>query len=134
MEHINTSDLSGEEQYEAEAAFGEDADLVRLGEDDLEPVESTEYVLPSVLEEGDWITVQHGARNVTTGPVKSVDDISVTIDPQNRTASGYFGLSTLGVEDLEVPLDTPGDEPRSNVIDINGEPAARVVQSRQEDN
>lgn len=135
MKTLTPDDVSGEEQAELRSAFGaealENGDIVRLEPGiDLQPVESPDYVLPKVLEAGDWVTLRHGAGNVTTGPVESVDDVGFHFDPRNRTAAGYMGYSTLGVDGMDVPLDTPGYEPRSHVIDINGEPAARVVQRR----
>lgn len=127
MKQYNTDDVDGEKGYELRAAFGEDTEIVEYEEEDLQPVKSPDYILPEVLEEGDWITIRHSAGNVTTGPVTEIESYGVTIEPKNRTAAGFFGFSTLGVEGAEVPLDTPKDEPRSEVIDINGEPAHRVV-------
>lgn len=127
MERINTSDLPPEQQFEAEAAFGEDADLVRLDTDDLEPVETPEYPIRHVLEEGDWLTVQHKAGNVTTGPVTEVDRLWAKIDPKNRTTT-----SSVMYGDLKRYKD---DERGvvNELIDINGEPAERVIERRMEE-
>jgi len=128
MERLNTSDLSGEERYEAEAAFGEDADLVRLEPDDLEPVETPDFLLKNVLEEGDWVTIGHtnGELNTTVGPVEDVDTVGFTMDPRNRTTSGHFGYGDFEVE---------GTDERgivNRLIDINGRPAGRVISERME--
>lgn len=128
MERINTSDLSGEERYEAEAAFGKDADLVRLDpEEDLEPVETPEFPIRHVLEEGDWLTVQHKSGCVTTGPVYDVDRLWVKIDPQNRTTTDsvmYGDLKRYKDDERGVV---------NELIDINGQPADRVLEERMEE-
>ncbi len=124
MEHLNTSDLEGEERYEAEAAFGKDADLIRLEAEDLDLVETPDYMLKDVLEEGDWVTIQHGAGNVTTGPVEDVDTVGFTIDPRNRVTSGYFGYGDFkceGTDELGVV---------NELIDINGQPTDDVIDER----
>jgi len=121
MEELNTSDLPPEQRAEAEAAFGEDADLVRLEDDDLEPVETPDFPIRHELEEGDWVTIQHKAGNVTTGPVTDVDRVGFTIDPQNRVTSGYFGYGDLArYKDGERGV-------VNTLLDINGEPADRVL-------
>ena len=124
MDELNTSELEGEARFEAEAAFGEDADLVQLEPDDLEPVETPEYQLKNVLEEGDWVTIQHQAGNVTSGPVEDVDTVGFRIDPQNRVTSGYFAYSDFKCEDTD-ELGVVNE-----LIDINGEPAKRVIDER----
>lgn len=127
MRHINTSDLSGEERYEAESAFGEDADLIELEPDDLEPVETPEYPIRHVLEEGDWLTVQHNSGCVTTGPVYDVDRLWVKIDPRNRTTT-----DSVMYGDLRRYKD--GERGVVNeLIDINGRPADRVLSERMEE-
>jgi len=113
MERVNTSEMEGEERYEAEAAFGENADLIRLEEDDLEKPPEKEYPMEDALEEGDWVTIQHKAGNVTTGPVTEVKSYGFSMDPRNRTASGFFGYDDFG-----------GDRGVCNeLLDINGQPA-----------
>lgn len=130
MKRFNSSDRSGEERYELEAAFGEDADLVELEPDDLEPVETPEFPIRHVLEEGDWLTVGHmkGDLNVTTGPVTDVDRLWVKIDPKNRTTT-----SSVMYGDLERYKD---DERGvlNKILDINGEPAEQVIERRREEN
>jgi hypothetical protein len=128
MKEVNKEDLPPEQQYELEAAFGKDADsVVRLEEDDLgDPVETPEYPIRHVLEEGDWLTIQHKAGNVTTGPVTDVDHLWVKIDPKNRTTT-----SSVMYGDLKRYKD---DERGvvNELIDINGEPADRVIDRRIE--
>lgn len=127
MKQTNTSDLPPEQQTEAEAAFGENAELVILEPDDLEPVETPEYPIRHVLEEGDWLTVQHQAGNVTTGPVTEVDRLWVKIDPNNRTTT-----PNIMYGDLKRYTDTDRGVV-NELLDINGEPADRVIQRRQEE-
>lgn len=100
MERVNTDELTGEERFEARAAFGEDTELVRLEEDDLEKPPETEYPLADILEVGDWVVIGHpkGDLNCTVGPVTEVKSYGFQIDPQNRTTSGFFGYDGFGGE------------------------------------
>lgn len=114
VNRFNTGDLDdGEEKRELEAAFGEGKDLVELEPEDLEPVPKKEWPMADALEEGDWVTVQHRAGNVTTGPVTEVGSVGFHMDPRNRTASGYFGYSSFGGE----------RGARNELLDIDGRPA-----------
>lgn len=128
VKDVNTDEMSAEEEYELRAAFGDDAvdngDLIQLEKEDLDPVETPDYRLKYVLEVGDWVTVQHQAGNVTTGPVEEVDTVGFTLDPRNRVTSGYYGYGDFGIEE--------GDRAFNQLIDINGEPADRVIDRREE--
>lgn len=125
-EEIDLDELPPEQRAELEAAFGDDADnVVRLNTDDLEPVETPEYPIRHVLEEGDWITVQHQAGNVTTGPITEVDRLWAKIEPKNRTTTSsvmYGDLRRYSDNDKGIVND---------LIDINGEPADRVLERRR---
>lgn len=125
---VDPEDLTAEEQYELAAAFGEDAvengEIVQIDTDKLEPVETPDYTLKHVLAVGDWVTVHHKAGNVTTGPVTEVDTVGFHMDPRNRTAAGYHGYGDFKCE---------GSDERgvqNELLDINGEPAARVISER----
>lgn len=127
MKRINTSELPPEQQVEAEAAFGEDTTLIQFEPDDLEEVETPDFILKHILEEGDWITIQHQAGNVTTGPVTEVQKVGFNVDPRNRTTSGYYGYGDFiceGTDELGIV---------NKIIDINGEPGERVLERRVED-
>ena len=125
MKEFNTADVDDpEEKAELEAAFGEDADLIELEDEDLERTETPDYMLKDVLEEGDWVTIQHQAGNVTAGPVEDVDTVGFTIDPRNRVTSGYFGYGDFkceGTDELGVV---------NELIDINGQPTDDVIDER----
>lgn len=113
MKSYNTRDVSDPEQrYELEAAFGEGADVIELEPDDLVKPEPTEYPMADLLEVGDWVTIQHLAGNITTGPVTEVKSYGFEMEPRNRTTSGFFGYDGFGGE----------RGTRNELIDVNGEP------------
>lgn len=127
-DELTEDDVSAEQKVEIEAAYGEDAlengDVVEIDTDALEPAESPEFVLPGVLQPDDWVTIQHKGGNVTTGPVTEVDSVGFTMDPRNRTTSGYFGYGDFVCE---------GTDERgvvNELLDINGEPAEQVISER----
>ena len=100
--------------------------LIRLDPDQLERVETPEYPIRHVLKESDYVTIQHRAGNVTTGPITDVKRVGFKIDPRNRTASGYFSYGDLArYKDAERGV-------VNTLLDINGEPADRVISRRQE--
>ena len=132
FQELNLDEMPPEQVFELEAAYGKEAvengDIVQIDTDQLEPVETPKYRLAEVLEEGDWVTIQHRGGNVTSGPVEDVDTVGFTIDPKNRTAAGYFGYGDFvceGTDDRGVV---------NEIIDINGEPADRVIEGREGDN
>lgn len=96
-----------------EDVFGEDADVVELDPDDLEPVPEKHWPMEDLLEPGDWVTVQHRAGNVTTGPVTEVLPYGFKMDPRNRTTSGFFAYDSFGGERGQ----------QNELLDVNGEPA-----------
>lgn len=101
--------------------------LIRLDPDQLERVETPEYPIRHILDESDYITIQHKAGNVTTGPITDVKRVGFKIDPRNRTASGYFSYGDLTrYKDTERGV-------VNTLLDINGEPANRVISRRQEE-
>jgi len=99
MEHINTSDLSGEEQFEAEAAFGKDADLVRLEEDDLAEPTETRYPMADQLEVGDHVEIgnaRHDRINAS-GEIVEMNSYSMTLDlDEGSNGTGYHGFDSFG--------------------------------------
>jgi len=100
--------------------------LIRLDPDRLEEVETPEYPIRHVLNESDFVTIQHRAGNVTTGPITDVKRVGFKIDPRNRTASGYFSYGDLArYKDAERGV-------VNTLLDINGEPADRIISRRQE--
>lgn len=114
VKRYNTDDLDdGEERAELVAAFGEGADLVELEIGDLEPVPKKEWPMADALEEGDWVTIQHRAGNVTTGPVTEVGSVGFHMEPRNRVGAGYFAYSSFGGE----------RGARNELLDIDGSPA-----------
>jgi len=101
--------------------------LIRLDPDQLERVETPEYPIRHVLNESDYVTIQHKAGNVTTGPITEVNRVGFKIDPRNRAASGYFGYGDLArYKDTERGV-------VNTLLDIDGEPANRVISRRQEE-
>ena len=112
MKRYNTTDLDdGERKFELEAAFGTDADVIELEPDDLVKPDPTEYPMADLLSVGDWVTIQHRAGNVTTGPVTEVKSYGFTIAPKNRTTAGFFGYDGFGGK----------YGTRNELIDVNGE-------------
>ena len=100
--------------------------LIRLDPDQLERVETPEYPIRHVLNESDFVTIQHRAGNVTTGPVTEVERVGFKIDPRNRTTSRYFSYGDLArYKDSERGV-------VNTLLDINGEPADRVISRRKE--
>lgn len=128
MKEVDKDDLTPEERYELEAAFGDDVEsVIQLEKEDLEPVETPDYPIRHVLEEGDWLTVQHKAGNVTTGPVKEVDRLWVKIEPKNRVTT-----DSIMYGDLErYSSDNRGVV--NTLIDINGRNPDHVLTERWED-
>jgi len=119
MKQINTSDLSGEERFEAEAAFGKDADLVRLEPEDLPEPTETRYPMADQLEVGDHVEIgnkRHDRINAS-GEIVEMNSYSMTLDLDEgsngtpTTPFSEFGgergmMSTIesvnGDEDVEI--------------------------------
>lgn len=99
MEHFNTSDLSGEERFEAEAAHGKNADLVRLEPEDLAEPTETRYPMADALEEGDHVVIgsKRHDRQIASGTVTEVKSYAFEIDP-DADGSGYYGFDGFGGE------------------------------------
>lgn len=131
VRQLDPDDMTVEQERELRAAYGDEAvdngRIIELEEEELEEVETPDFKLKYILEEGDWVTVQHQSGNVTTGPVTEVKEVGFNMEPQNRTASGYFAYGDFkceGTDDRGVV---------NELIDINGEPSERVIEERGED-
>lgn len=122
MRTLTPDDVSGEEAFELAAAFGPDAvengEIIRLDPDDLVPPPEKHFPMEDLLSEGDWVTVQHLAGNVTTGLVTEVKPYGFAIDVRNRVATGFFGYESFGGE----------RGLRNELIDLNGEPVDVVYE------
>jgi len=100
MERINTQDdMSGEEQFEAEAAFGRDADLIRLEPEDLPEPTPTEYPMADQLEVGDHVEIgnaRHDKINAS-GVITEMNSYSMTLDlDEGSNGTGYHGFDDFG--------------------------------------
>lgn len=94
MKKISTSDMRGEEQFEAEAAFGENADIIRLEKEDLKEVEEEDEVEFEV-NEGDVVTVRFQTGTKYTGKVIEADEFTF------RTKSSSDGLKVFSYKDFK---------------------------------
>jgi len=101
MEHLNTSDLSGEERFEAEAAFGKDADLVRLEPEDLPEPTETRYPMVDALEEGDHVVIgsKRHDNEIASGTIEELTSYSMSLDlDPGSNGVGYYGFDGFGGE------------------------------------
>lgn len=101
MEHFNTSDLEGEERFEAEAAFGEDTDLVRLEEEDLGEPTETYYPMAELLEVGDHVVIGSKRHDdqIASGTIEEMNGFSMTLDlDDSQSGSSYYGFNGFGGE------------------------------------
>lgn len=101
MKRVNPDNLSGEEEFELKAAFGEEAvesgSIVELEPEDLEPVPEKHYPMEDVLNVGDTVEIETRSGRLLTGEVTEVDTVGFKIDPDQQIA-GYFGYSGFGGE------------------------------------
>lgn len=102
MERINTQDdMSGEEQFEAEAAFGRDADLVRLEPEDLPEPTPTRYPMADQLEVGDHVVIGSKRHDdvIASGTIEEMESYSMTLDlDEGSNGTGYYGFDGFGGE------------------------------------
>lgn len=99
MRHFNTSELEGEERFEAEAAFGRNADLVRLEPWDLVPTKPKKYPIEDVLDEGDYFEYRTRSGKIIAGTVTEVESYAVSFDRDTERCGigcGYVGFDSFG--------------------------------------
>lgn len=99
MKELNTSDLEGEQRFEAEAAFGRNADIVQLEEDDLEEPTETHYPMADQLSVGDHVEIgnkRHDKINAS-GEIVEMNSYSMTLDlDEGSNGTGYHGFDSFG--------------------------------------
>ena len=100
---VNPDDLSGEERFEMEAAFGRDAvengDVVRLEESDLKPVQKKRWPMADLLEVGNYIEYETLSGRVICGEVTEVGAYYVEFDRDTEKCGpgiGYVALDQFG--------------------------------------
>jgi len=98
MKEINTSDLNGEERFEAEAAHGKNADLVELEPEDLAEPTETVFLMARQLEVGDHVEIgnkRHDQINAS-GEIVEMNEYSMTLDTDEPSMSSYHGFDSFG--------------------------------------
>lgn len=105
MKEVTPDDLTGEEQFEMEAAFGKDAvrngDIVQLEPDDLVEPPETRYPMADAIEVGDHLVIgsKRHDRTIKTGVVEEMTEYSMTLDVDPEyDKSGYSGFNGFGGE------------------------------------
>lgn len=106
MKEIDPDELSGEQEYELRAAFGDEAvdngEIVELevGEDLVEPTE-TYYPMAEQLEVGDHVVIGSKRHDdqIASGVIEEMNGYSMTLDlDDGQTGSSYYGFNGFGGE------------------------------------
>lgn len=126
MHTINPNDLSGEERFEMEAAFGRDAlengEVVQLDPSDLKKPAKKHFPMQDALSEGDYIEYQTRSGKIICGTVTEVKSYGFDFDRDTDRCGigcGFTGYDGFGGErgTMLEPLTINGES-----VDVDYEP------------